>query len=276
MQDSLSYANAAAQTANKTTDQTAINSVMTRRRLLEVAAFAAAGTALGVGVAAPHVARAELSNALSGNALDSVLGDQGDELGIDSKADANAATSEQIPSAGAGVAQADVSDAAPDAASGLDTYDYMTLFESALEESGIAYSVLNDSSMRVSFTGDVTNNLSQIDVNIEFVINSDNVDDNTCSVYFNSWSIGGISDETLLPAAYEACNTANCQYYWTTFSVANGSIDVCISARVDQNCCASTCLSLLDKMVNITEDAAGIFKSALGTASSYLISGTKG
>lgn len=214
---------------------------VTRRNAIAAGTLAAAVAAIGL--AAPQAARADgFSGVLRGIAAGSGSSDSSDSSDGSASAGADAAAS--------------ASAEAPTAA------ECKTLFSQALEENGLVYQVIDESSLCISFSG---GSVSPIDIYVTF--GNEDQDGLRC-VYFDSWSIGNVP-ESGLAAGYEAANEANCQYRWTAFSVdSDRDVAMSISGLVDRGSCASVCISLLDKAVTITDQAAGLFEAALSGASS--------
>lgn len=132
--------------------------------------------------------------------------------------------------------------------------DYKSQFVYSLDNVGIKYTVLDDISVRISYSGD---NADSIDVIVSFDQGGDGI------VNLGCWSFGRVQADKRA-AMLEACNALNTKFRWVKFYI-DGDSDLAVSsdAVVDIETVGEECIQLVRRMVNIYDDAYPVLMKAM-------------
>ena len=123
--------------------------------------------------------------------------------------------------------------------------DYKKLFTSHMDQKGIKYSISDQNTVKVTFSGD---NMKSIDVFVFFDKNGGR------SVAFRSWSFATFKEDKLA-TAYKVCNDLNNQYRWVKFFIdKDGDVIAQIDAVVNEETCGKECMEMVGRMVNISDE----------------------
>ena len=130
---------------------------------------------------------------------------------------------------------------------------YKKLFISHMEAEGIKYTDTDEFIVKVVYTGD---NLKSIPVYVFFDKDNDPI------VQLKCWNIGNFKDKEA--KGIIACNEMNAHYRWIKFYLDKDSDIVAdCDAYIDAATCGKECLSLVRRMVNITDEAYPTFARAM-------------
>jgi hypothetical protein len=131
--------------------------------------------------------------------------------------------------------------------------NYKALFLRHLDREGIKYQDRDEFCVKVTYAGD---NLKSIPVFVFFDEDGDPL------VQFKCWDIANFKNKET--AGYRACNEVNSKYRWVKFNIDNDAdVVASIDAYIDEDSCGRECLSLVRRVVNITDDAYPIFARAI-------------
>lgn len=130
---------------------------------------------------------------------------------------------------------------------------YKELFMRYMDREGVKYQDRNEFCVKVTYTGD---NLKSIPVLVFFDEDGDPI------VQFKCWDIANFKNKE--DAGIRACNEANTKYRWVKFNIdSDFDVVASIDAYIDAGTCGQECLSLVKRVVNITDGAYPIFAKAL-------------
>lgn len=130
---------------------------------------------------------------------------------------------------------------------------YKELFMRHMDREGVKYEDRNDFVVKVTYGGD---NLKSIPIFVFFDEDGDPI------VQFKCWDIANFKDKEA--KGILACNEANTQYRWVKYSIdKDADVVASIDAYIDDDTCGAVCLSLVRRMVNITDDVYPIFARAI-------------
>ena len=122
---------------------------------------------------------------------------------------------------------------------------YKQLFLDYMNAEGIRYTDEGENRVRVSYSGD---NLKSIPVYVFFDKDGDPI------VRFVCWDVANFKNKD--ERGIKACNELNAKWRWVKFYVDKDSdIIVECDAYVDAETCGETCMRLVRRMVNITDEA---------------------
>ncbi|MBQ8726035.1 MAG: YbjN domain-containing protein [Clostridia bacterium] len=122
---------------------------------------------------------------------------------------------------------------------------FAQMFVDYMDQEDIKYTVSSDNVIKVTYTGD---NLDSIPVYVIFDEEGDEY------VEFKCWDIANFKSREA--KAIEVCNELNAKYRWVKFYMdSDKDIIVSIDAVVDSATCGEECLSLVRRVVNITDEA---------------------
>lgn len=122
---------------------------------------------------------------------------------------------------------------------------FAQMFVDYMDQEDIKYTVSSDNVIKVTYTGD---NLDSIPVYVIFDEEGDEY------VEFKCWDIANFKNREA--KAIEVCNELNAKYRWVKFYMdSDKDIIVSIDAVVDSATCGEECLSLVRRVVNITDEA---------------------
>ena len=121
-----------------------------------------------------------------------------------------------------------------------------------MDAQGVKYTDTAEFRVRVAYTGE---NLKSIPVYVTFDSDGDNL------VQFHCWEIANFKDK--LSDGIFACNFLNAKYRWGKFYIDDDGDVVCSTDAYLGADCGSECLSLVHRVVNITDQAYPVFMKAL-------------
>ncbi|MBQ1233326.1 MAG: YbjN domain-containing protein [Clostridia bacterium] len=122
---------------------------------------------------------------------------------------------------------------------------YAREFMRYMDEKGVKYTEREENVIKVVYSGD---NMDSIPV---FVIFDE---DNDPLVQLKCWDVQNFKNNEA--SALMVCNSLNYKYRWVKFYLDKDSdIVVSIDAMIDQDTCGEECLSLVRRLVNITDEA---------------------
>lgn len=131
--------------------------------------------------------------------------------------------------------------------------NYKQLFMNYMDREGIKYTDNGEFSVRIVYNGD---NMQSIPVVVHFDKDGDNM------VQFHCWEIGNFKDK--FAAGVLAANEMNAKYRWVKFYIDDDKDMVCSTdAYIDYDSCGEECMSLVRRVVNITDEAYPTFMKAL-------------
>ncbi len=131
--------------------------------------------------------------------------------------------------------------------------NYKNLFMRYMDSEGVRYEEINEHCVRVTYNGD---NLKHIPVLVFFDEDGDPL------VQFKCWEIGNFKGKEA--AGLMACNEVNKTYRWVKYCIDDDSdVAASIDAYIDPESCGKECLSLVRRVVNITDDAYPTFAKYL-------------
>ncbi len=131
--------------------------------------------------------------------------------------------------------------------------NYKDLFMYHLDREGIKYEDRNEHCVKITYSGD---NLKSIPVYVFFDEDGDPM------VQFKCWDIANFKNKEL--AGIRACNEANNTYRWVKYHIDDdGDVIASIDAYIESGTCGKECLSLVRRVVNITDDVYPIFGKAM-------------
>ena len=131
--------------------------------------------------------------------------------------------------------------------------NFKQLFMEHMDKEGIKYVERDEFVVKVTYSGD---NLKSIPVYVFFDEDGDPL------VQLKCWEIANFKNKE--GKGILACNEANKQYRWVKFYLDKDcDIVASIDAYIDASTCGSECLSLVRRVVNITDETYPIFAKAL-------------
>ena len=131
--------------------------------------------------------------------------------------------------------------------------NYKRMFMNYMDMEGIKYVDRDEHVVRVTYTGD---NLKTIPVYVFFDEDGDPI------VQFKCWEIANFKGKE--GKGIYACNMMNKEYRWVKFSLDDDSdIVASIDAYISADNCGEVCMSLVRRVVNITDDAYPTFAKAM-------------
>ncbi len=123
--------------------------------------------------------------------------------------------------------------------------NYKQIFMNYLSVQDIKYQDQGDNAVRIVYTGD---NMSSIPVFVFFDRDGDPL------VQFRCWEI--VNFNGMVGQGIQVCNALNAKYRWVKFYLDDDNDVICeCDAYIDNNTCGNVCLSLVRRMVNITDEA---------------------
>lgn len=123
--------------------------------------------------------------------------------------------------------------------------NYKELFIAHMDAKGVKYMDKGENVVRVAYSGD---NLQSIPVFVFFDKDGDPM------VQFKCWEIANFNGA--VDAGIRACNALNAKYRWVKFYLDKDNDVICeCDAYIDVGTCGSECLSLVQRVVNIADDA---------------------
>ena len=127
-------------------------------------------------------------------------------------------------------------------------------FTRYLDGRGIKYREMNENNVRISYSGDNTNDIS---VNVIFDEDGDGL------VALRCWSFGKVPEDKR-SKMLETCNDLNNNYRWVKFSIdKDNDIAVSLDAVIDIQTVGEECFQLVMRTVNIYDEAYPILMHAL-------------
>ena len=124
--------------------------------------------------------------------------------------------------------------------------DYKQLFMSYMDAKGVKYQELDNNAVRVSYNAD---NAKSVTVFVIFDENGKNL------AAFRSWDIAKFKDDKWVDGL-TVCNTLNRKYRWAKFCLSEeGSLSAEDDAVLDEASCGEECMQLVQRMVNIVDEA---------------------
>ena len=124
--------------------------------------------------------------------------------------------------------------------------NYKQLFMSFMDTKGIKYQELDNNAVRVGYN---TENAKSVTVFVIFDEDGKNL------VAFRSWDIAKFKDDKWVDGL-TVCNTLNRKYRWVKFCLSDeGSLSAEDDALLDETSCGEECLQLVQRMVNIVDEA---------------------
>lgn len=130
---------------------------------------------------------------------------------------------------------------------------YKELFMRYMDQEGIKYVDRDEFLVKVTYTGD---NLKSIPVYVFFDKDGDPI------VQFKCWDIANFKDKE--GKGIFACNIANKTYRWVKFYLDDDSdVVASIDAYIDASTCGRECMSLVRRVVNITDEVYPDFARAM-------------
>lgn len=131
--------------------------------------------------------------------------------------------------------------------------DYKRLFLRHMDAKGIKYVDRDEFVVKITYTGD---NLKNIPVYVFFDEDGDPM------VQFKCWDIANFKDKEA--KGIFACNEMNKVYRWVKFYLDKDSdVVASIDAYITETTCGEECLSLVRRVVNITDEAYPTFARAM-------------
>jgi hypothetical protein len=131
--------------------------------------------------------------------------------------------------------------------------NYKELFKRYMDIEGIKYEDRDEFLVKVTYSGD---NLKSIPVYVFFDKDGDPL------VQFKCWDIANFKEKEA--KGILACNEINKQYRWVKFYLDDDAdIVASIDAYIDASTCGEECLSLVRRVVNITDAAYPTFAKAV-------------
>ena len=123
--------------------------------------------------------------------------------------------------------------------------EFAQKFIDQMDEDEIKYTEVNDTTVKVSFSGD---NLKTITVYAFFE------EDGTPYVQFRCWEIESFKNNE--EAGLAACNALNLQFRWAKFFLdKDKDVAATLDAVLDENTVGEDCCSLMMRLVSIVDDA---------------------
>ncbi len=123
--------------------------------------------------------------------------------------------------------------------------NYKKVFMKYMDSKGIKYTETDTYVVRVSYSGD---NMTKIPVYVFFDSDGDPI------VQFKCWEIANFKDK--LAEGLIVCNMLNAKYRWVKFYLDDDRDVVCTcDAVLDIDTCGPECLSLVNRVVNITDES---------------------
>lgn len=131
--------------------------------------------------------------------------------------------------------------------------DYKKLFMMYLDSQGVRYTDHDTHIVKIVYNGD---NLKSIPVYVFFDKDGDPL------VQFRCWNIANFKNKEA--EALITCNSMNSKWRWIKFYVDDDAdiISEC-DARIDAGTCGEVCLYMVNRVVNITDEAYPDFCRAL-------------
>jgi len=132
--------------------------------------------------------------------------------------------------------------------------NYKALFLNYLDSKGIKYDDRDEFHVVVPYSGD---NIRSIRIHVSFDKDGDGM------IQMYAWDIGKFDGDKYAKGLI-ACNELNSKYRWVKFYLDRDK-DVCVSldAYIDEATVGQECLSLVRRMVNISDEAFPVFMKAL-------------
>ena len=131
--------------------------------------------------------------------------------------------------------------------------NYKQLFMRHLNNEGIRYEDRDEFLVKITYSGD---NLKSIPVFVFFDEDGDPM------VQFKCWDIANFKGKE--SKGILACNEINSKYRWVKYHLDDDAdIVASIDAYIDADTCGSECLSLVRRVVNITDEAYPTFARAM-------------
>ena len=131
--------------------------------------------------------------------------------------------------------------------------NYKRLFMREMDMKGIRYEDRDEFLVKVTYSGD---NLQSIPVFVFFDKDGDPM------VQFKCWDVANFKGKE--EKGIIACNKLNNEYRWVKFSLDDDAdIVVSIDAYIDEYTCGEHCIKLVNRVVNITDDAYPTFARAM-------------
>lgn len=122
---------------------------------------------------------------------------------------------------------------------------YAQEFMRYLQANGVRYTESDDNVINIAYCGQ---NLETVEVYVFFD------DDGEPFVQFRCWDIANFKEDP--DAAIVMCNDLNAAYRWVKFFPdEDGDIIATIDTMIDINTCGYICLSLVQRMVSIIDEA---------------------
>ena len=131
--------------------------------------------------------------------------------------------------------------------------NYKQLFMNYMDREGIKYVDRDDFVVKITYSGD---NLKTIPIYVFFDEDGDPL------VQFKCWDIAEFKGKEA--KGIITCNSVNKQYRWVKFYLDDDAdVVASIDAYIDADTCGSECLSLVRRIVNITDDVYPEFAKAM-------------
>ncbi len=131
--------------------------------------------------------------------------------------------------------------------------NYKQLFTEYMDAKGIKYEEVNEFAVRVVYNCE---NIKALPVYVLFDKDGD------AMVQFKSWDIANFKNR--VDEGIKVCHTLNAKYRWVKYYLDSDSDVVCTcDAYVDENTCGPVCLALVNRVVNISDEAYPDFMRAL-------------
>ena len=132
--------------------------------------------------------------------------------------------------------------------------NYKALFLNYLDSKGIKYDDRDDFHVVVTYSGD---NIRGMRIHVSFDKDGDGI------IQMYAWDIGRFDGDKYAKGLI-TCNELNAKYRWVKFYLDKDK-DVCVSmdAYIDETTVGQECLSLVRRMVNISDEAFPVFMKAL-------------
>ncbi len=131
--------------------------------------------------------------------------------------------------------------------------NYKQLFMNYMDAQGVKYVDKGDNVVLVTYN---CKNIRSVPVYVFF----DKEGDALVQLY--CWDIANFGDK--MAEGMIACNTVNSEYRWVKYYVNQKNEIVCTcDAYIDEATCGSECLSLVHRVVNITDEVYPSFMRAL-------------
>lgn len=130
---------------------------------------------------------------------------------------------------------------------------YKTLFMRKMDAKGIRYEDRDEFVVKITYSGD---NLQSIPVFVFFDKDGDPM------VQVKCWNIANFKGKE--QKGINACNQLNAEYRWVKFYLDDDAdIVASIDAYIDEETGGDECIKLVNRVVNITDDAYPTFGKAL-------------